>query len=149
MSELVDLTVNDYDKSYGIIKVFGKRGKERLVPLHFEAIDFLNKYLKNIRPALNKKRLNFLFLSRNGNRLTRQLIWQKIKKYAIKAGLSKNVYPHLIRHSFATHLLERGADLRSIQSMLGHSDISTTQIYTHVSIKKLKEEYFKLHPRGK
>ena len=149
VSELVDLTVNDYDKSYGIIKVFGKRGKERLVPLHFEAIDFLNKYLKNVRPAFNKKKLNFLFLSRNGNKLTRQLIWQMIKKYAIKAGLSKNVYPHLIRHSFATHLLEGGADLRSIQSMLGHSDISTTQIYTHVSMKKLKEEYFKLHPRGK
>ena len=142
VSELVELTINDYDKTYGIIKVFGKRSKERIVPVHFEAIKLLNNYLKKVRPVFNKKNSNYLFLSRNGNKLTRQLIWQLIKKYALKAGISKNIYPHLIRHSFATHLLERGADLRSIQTMLGHSDISTTQVYTHVSIKNLKEEYF-------
>ena len=149
VSELIELTVNDYDSSYGVIKIFGKRKKERMVPLHFEAIELLSKYFKEVRPILNKKNKNYIFLSRNGNKLTRQFIWQIIKKYAIKAGIFKNVYPHLIRHSFATHLLENGADLRTIQTMLGHSDISTTQIYTHVSVKKLKEEYFKLHPRGR
>ncbi len=147
VSELIGLTVNDYDKHYGVLKVFGKRKKERIVPLHIGIMELLNNYLKNVRPRFNKKRLNYIFLSRNGNKLTRQFIWQIIKKYAIKSGISKNVYPHLIRHSFATHLLERGADLRSIQTMLGHSDISTTQIYTHVNMLQIKEQYFKLHPR--
>ncbi len=147
VSELIGLTVNDYDKHYGVVKVFGKRKKERIVPLHINIMELLNNYLKNVRPRFNKKRLNYIFLSRNGNKLTRQFIWQIIKKYAIKSGVSKNVYPHLIRHSFATHLLERGADLRSIQTMLGHSDISTTQIYIHVNMSQIKEQYFKLHPR--
>ncbi len=148
VSELVNLTVNDYDSSMGIIKVIGKRKKERIVPLYYEAIKFLNDYLKKVRVKFNRKNVIFLFLSKNGNKLTRQFIWQMIKKYALKAGLSKDVYPHLFRHSFATHLLENGADLRSIQTMLGHSDISTTQIYINVSMKKIKEEYFKRHPRG-
>ncbi len=147
VSELIELTVNDFDRHYGVIKVFGKRRKERIVPLHIGIMELLNNYLKNVRPKFNKKRLNFIFLSRNGNKLTRQFIWQIIKKYANKSGISKNVYPHLIRHSFATHLLERGADLRSIQTMLGHSDISTTQIYTHVNMSQIKEQFFKLHPR--
>ncbi len=147
VSELIELTINDFDKSTGIIRVFGKGKKERLIPLHYEAINFLNTYIKEARSLFNKKNSKFLFLSKNGNKLTRQFIWQIIKKYAIKAGISKNIYPHLIRHSFATHLLERGADIRSIQLMLGHSDISTTQIYTHLNTKKLKEEYFKFHPR--
>ncbi len=149
VSELINLTVNDYDKSYGVIKVLGKRQKERLVPLHLEAIELLNNYIKNVRNKLNKKNKIYLFLSRNGNKLTRQLIWMIVKKYAINAGIYKNVYPHLIRHSFATHLLEKGADLRSIQVMLGHSDISTTQIYAHVNYEHLKKQYFQCHPRSK
>ena len=148
VSELLGLKTTDYDRHSGTIKVFGKRSKERLIPLHYEAIDFIEKYLKDARTVFNKKNRNTLFLTRSGNPLTRQFLWKIIKKYATISELNKNVYPHLIRHSFATHMLEGGADLRSVQKLLGHSDISTTQIYTHVSIRKIKEEYKKKHPRS-
>ena len=148
VSELIEIKLNDFDRTGGIIKVTGKGNKQRIVPLYLEALEILNLYLKKVRPKFNKKEKNYLFLSKNGNKLTRQFIWQIIKKYANLSGISKEVYPHLFRHSFATHLLEGGADLRTIQTFLGHSDITTTQIYTHVSVEKLKEEYFKYHPRS-
>ncbi len=148
VSELLNLKSTDYDRNSGTIKVFGKRGKERLIPLHYEAINFIEKYLKDARPILNKKNRDILFLSRSGNKITRQFLWKIIKKYATKSGINKNIYPHIFRHSFATHLLEGGADLRSVQKFLGHSDISTTQIYTHITLKKIKDEYNKRHPRS-
>ncbi len=148
VSELLNLKVTDFDRNSGTIKVLGKRSKERIIPLHYEAIDFIERYIKNVRAIFNKKNSNILFLTRNGGQLTRQFLWKIVKKYATISGLDKNVYPHLLRHSFATHLIEGGANLRSVQKLLGHSDISTTQIYTHVSLKKIKEEYFKKHPRS-
>jgi len=146
-SEIVGLTLNDFDEHTGTVKILGKRNKERLVPLYYDALNLLIKYIKEIRPLFNKKRSNYIFISRNGLKLSRQFLWKIIKNYAIEAGLEKNIYPHLIRHSFATHLLEGGADLRSVQSLLGHSDISTTQIYTHVNVARLRNEYNKRHPR--
>ncbi len=147
-SELVNLTLNNFDENTGTVKVTGKRNKERVIPLHIEAVEFMKKYIGEIRPVFDKKRSNYIFLNRNGVKISRQFLWKIIKKYATVAGIEKNIYPHLIRHSFATHLLEGGADLRSVQSLLGHSDISTTQIYTHINIAKLKEEYDKRHPRS-
>ncbi len=147
-SEILNLKITDYDRNSGTIKVLGKRAKERLIPLHVESIEFIEKYIKDARPIFNKKNKNFLFLTRSGNKITRQFLWKIIKKYANASGINKNVYPHLFRHSFATHLLEGGADLRSVQKLLGHSDISTTQIYTHVTLKKIKEEYKRKHPRS-
>ena len=147
-SELINLKRDNYDRNSGIIKVYGKGSKERVVPLHYDAIFFIEKYLRDVYPQLEKKKTNYLFLTRTGSKMTRQYLWKLVKKYAIIAGIDKNIYPHLLRHSFATHLLEGGADLRSVQKFLGHSDISTTQIYTHISIAKLKEEYKKRHPRS-
>ena len=148
-SEVIELKLNDFDENMGILRIFGKRSKQRIVPLHYEAIELLRKYLKDVRPALNKRDTDYIFLNRSGEKLTRQFLWKIIKKYAISAGIDKNIYPHLIRHTFATHLLERGANLRNLQSLLGHSDITTTQIYTQVNIAKIREEYLKAHPRAK
>ena len=147
-SELINLKKENYDRNSGIIKVFGKGSKERVVPLHYDAIFFIEKYLRDVYPKLEKRKTNYLFITRTGNKMTRQYLWKLVKKYAILSGIDKNIYPHLLRHSFATHLLEGGADLRSVQKLLGHSDISTTQVYTHISIAKLKEEYNKRHPRS-
>ena len=147
-SELINLTLNNFDEKSGVIKVTGKRNKERIIPVHYDAVELLKKYIAEIRPIFDKKKSIYIFLSRNGLKISRQFLWKIVKNYANQAGIEKNIYPHLIRHSFASHLLEGGADLRSVQSFLGHTDITTTQIYTHINIARLKEEYVKRHPRA-
>jgi len=149
VSELVGLRLGDVDLSLGVVRVVGKGDKERLVPVGDMAADSLRAYLKEGRPRLESGRASdHLFLARHGRGLTRQRFWQLIKRVALAAGITKSVSPHTLRHSFATHLLERGADLRSVQLMLGHADIGTTQIYTHLSRAHLKAVYDKFHPRA-
>lgn len=149
VSELVSLTMNNINWQVGYIIVLGKGSKERIVPIGRKAFECLNTYLDKARPKLFREgSTNIIFLNRSGKGLTRQGFWKIVRKYAMKAGLMKKVHPHTFRHSFATHLLEGGADLRSVQVMLGHSDISTTQIYTHVTRERLKDIHKKYHPRG-
>jgi integrase/recombinase XerD len=149
VSELVGLHLADIDFSLGIVRVVGKGDKERLVPVGEAAVTCLRAYLRDARPRLEKGLPSeSLFLGHHGKGLTRQMFWQLIKRAALAAGISKAVTPHTLRHSFATHLLERGADLRSVQLMLGHADIGTTQIYTHLSRAHLKAIYDKFHPRA-
>ncbi len=149
VSELTALEFNHLYLDAGYLRAFGKGSKERVVPLGKEALAALKEYLQWGRPQLTKKKISdALFVSARGEALTRQRIWQLLNTIARKAGLKKKITPHMLRHSFATHLLERGADLRSVQTMLGHSDISTTQIYTHVSNTHLKNLYDKFHPRS-
>lgn len=149
VSELVGLRLSDLNLNVGIIHVLGKGDKERLVPLGDAAAASLRAYLAQGRPRLEKRRASsHLFLGRHGRGLTRQMFWQLLKRYVQAAGITKRVTPHTLRHSFATHLLERGADLRSVQLMLGHADIGTTQIYTHLSRSHLKAIYEKFHPRA-
>lgn len=149
VSELISLTINNINWQTGYIIVMGKGGKERIVPIGQVAYDCLSRYVNKVRSGLLKGNLTtVLFLNRSGGGLTRQGFWKIVKKYAKKAGMMKRVYPHTFRHSFATHILERGGDLRSVQVMLGHSDISTTQIYTHVTRERLKDIHRKYHPRG-
>jgi len=148
-SELVSLGMNNVNWQAGYLIVVGKGNKERIVPIGQTALDCLNRYVGDTRRKLSGGRSsNTLFLNRSGNGLTRQGFWKIVKKYVRKSGLNKKVYPHTFRHSFATHLLEGGADLRSVQVMLGHADISTTQIYTHVTRERLREIHRKYHPRG-
>ena len=149
VSELVGLRLADVDFSLGIVRVTGKGDKERLVPVGETAVTSLRAYLRDGRPRLEKGRPSeYLFLGQHGRGLTRQMFWQLIKRAALAAGITTAVTPHTLRHSFATHLLERGADLRSVQLMLGHADIGTTQIYTHLSRGHLKAIYDKFHPRA-
>lgn len=148
VSEIVDLKIENLDIEVGYAKVLGKGSKERIVPIGKYATKWLKKYLENIRPAFNKGiDSKYVFLNRRGMKLSRQSIWKIIKKYGRKNAIPK-ISPHTFRHSFATHLLEGGADLRSVQEMLGHVDISTTQIYTQLNRKILKEIHKKYHPRG-
>lgn len=151
VSELVGLDVGNVHPGMGFVRVIGKGSKERIIPLGRMAISSLNEYLAYGRPKLHKgvKAEDALFLNHLGTRITRQGFWKIIKKYAQEAGVTKELTPHTLRHSFATHLLEGGADLRAVQEMLGHSDISTTQIYTHVAKTRLKEVYDRAHPRAK
>jgi integrase/recombinase XerD len=140
----VDLNLN-----MGYVKCYGKGSKERIVPLGSAAIEAAHRYLRDGRPKLVKGADGgALFLNHLGQRLTRQGFWKIIKKYARAAGIQKVITPHTLRHSFATHLLENGADLRAVQEMLGHADISTTQIYTHVTQTRLKDVYLRTHPRA-
>lgn len=149
VSELADLTIDSFSQDQGVLRVIGKGNKERLVPVGQVAHRFLQQYVAEVRAQLlGKRNEDALFLSHHGRKLTRQRIWQLITFYARKVGIEKTVSPHVLRHSFATHLLERGADLRSVQMMLGHADISTTEIYTHVSSSHLAEVHKKFHPRG-
>ena len=149
VSELVSLSMSNINWQAGYLIVVGKGNKERIVPIGRTAFDCLNRYVEGSRRKLSRGRsVNTLFLNRSGTGLTRQGLWKIVKKYVRKIGLDKKVYPHTFRHSFATHLLEGGADLRSVQVMLGHADISTTQIYTHVTRARLKEIHRKYHPRG-
>ena len=149
VSELVGLRLGDVNLGVGIVRVVGKGEKERLVPVGDAAAASLRIYLRGGRPLLAKNRpSDVLFLGRHGRGLTRQMFWRLIKKAALEAGISKPVTPHTLRHSFATHLLEHGADLRSVQIMLGHADIGTTQVYTHLSRAHLKAIYDKFHPRA-
>ena len=149
VSELISLSMSNINWQAGYLIVVGKGNKERIVPIGRTAFDCLNRYVKDSRRKLSGGRsVNTIFLNRSGTGLTRQGFWKIVKKYVRRAGLHKKVYPHTFRHSFATHLLEGGADLRSVQVMLGHADISTTQIYTHITRERLKEIHRKYHPRG-
>lgn len=149
VSEVVGLTLKDLNLETGYLRCRGKGNKERIVPLGEPAEQALQKYLEEARPyLLADNNSDILFLNFRGKTLTRQGIWEILKKWARKHGVKENVYPHLMRHSFATHMLDHGADLRSVQEMLGHADISTTQIYTHVSRQHLVEVFRKAHPRA-
>ncbi len=149
VSELVELRLNDVNFELGYIIAYGKGSKERIVPIGDKAKNKLKEYLDTSRPKLLKSRTSVnLFVTRLGKKMTRQGFWKIVKTYSKKSGITKKISPHTLRHSFATHLLERGADLRAIQIMLGHSDISTTQIYTHIERGRLKEVHKKYHPRS-
>jgi len=150
VTELVDLKVKNLMMDEGLIRVFGKGGKERIVPFGKTALTFLKLYLKEVRPSNSKKGKSqgILFLNHRGGKLTRMSIWNILHENTLRAGITKKVSPHVLRHSFATHLLEGGADLRSVQEMLGHSDITTTQIYTNIDKIYLKEIHKEFHPRG-
>ncbi len=149
VSELVHLKLADLHLDMGLIQTLGKGNKERIIPIGDVAIQWLDTYLEKSRPVLLKQRQSpYVFLNAHGSGLSRQSIWQKIQQYVSLAGIRKHVTPHTLRHSFATHILENGADLRIVQELLGHSDISTTQIYTHITRKRLTEVYKKAHPRA-
>ena len=149
VSELINLKLNSLNFDLGYIMVMGKGSKERIVPLGSIALRKVKFYIENTRTSLLKSKISdYLFLNRNGKRMTRQGFWKNLRQYVIKSGINKTVTPHTIRHTFATHLLERGADLRTIQILLGHSDISSTQIYTHIDVKRLKDIHAKHHPRA-
>lgn len=148
VSELVSLKVGDVNLDVGYLMAFGKGSKERVVPMGDSAQQWVKNYISDGRPKLYKGQSEYLFINRSGKGLTRQGFWKVIKSYAEKAKITASITPHTLRHSFATHLLERGADLRSVQMMLGHADISTTQIYTHVTTERLKEIHKRHHPRG-
>ncbi len=149
VSELVNLQINSIKFDEEIVRVLGKGNKERIVPIGKIARNVIEKYIQNIRPKLAKfPQETSLFISNNGRKLNRERIWGIVKEGARLAGIKKNIYPHTLRHSFASHLLENGADLRIIQEMLGHADISTTEIYTHVDNSRLINIHHKFHPRG-
>jgi integrase/recombinase XerD len=149
VSELVTLKLGQVSQDMGVVRVTGKGSKERLVPLGEEAIAWIRRYVKEARPALLAGRAaNDLFVTARGGAMTRQMFWTLLRRYAARAGLRKPISPHTLRHAFATHLLNHGADLRVVQLLLGHSDISTTQIYTHVARERLKQLHAKHHPRG-
>ena len=149
VSELVGLKGTEVSLNEGVIRVTGKGSKTRLVPMGEEAVDWISRYLKEARPAILQKRLSdSLFVTQRGQAMTRQAFWYLIKRYALRAGISKHLSPHVLRHAFATHLLNHGADLRVVQMLLGHADISTTQIYTHVARERLKLLHAMHHPRG-
>lgn len=150
VSELINLTLERVDLNMKYIIAFGKGSKERIVLLGSVAAEFLQQYLEKVRPKLTHagRNTNIVFLAFGGHELTRQRFWQIIRAYGRKANINKALTPHILRHSFATHLLDNGADLRSVQELLGHSDISTTQIYTHLTNKRLRDIYAKAHPRA-
>jgi integrase/recombinase XerD len=149
VSELVGLTLVQVSRDMGVVRVLGKGSKERLVPLGEEALAWVDRYLADARPLLlNRCTTNALFVTRRGAAMTRQAFWYLIRRYCARAGLRQAVSPHTLRHAFATHLLNHGADLRVVQLLLGHADISTTQIYTHVARERLKQLHAKHHPRG-
>jgi len=147
VSETCFLRPLDFDSQTGILKIRGKGDRERFVPVHLTAQDWLQTYLQNTRPTFRPVQ-EAIFLNRSGTALSRQGLWKMVKRYAQKGGIRRAISPHAIRHSFATHLLEGGADLRSVQLLLGHADISATEIYTHVQESRLKEIHHKYHPRS-
>ncbi len=151
VSELINLKISDYHPTMGFVDILGKGNKERIVPIGEEAIQYLNLYLKEGRPQLAKTGSNnYLFINRlNGGPVSRQSFFEIIREKALLAGINKPISPHKIRHSFASHLLERGLDLRLIQELLGHEDISTTEIYTHINNAHLKQVYLSAHPRAR
>ena len=149
-SELVGVRFEELNFEAGFVRIMGKGSKERVVPLGDSAISFVHRYLTRSRSQLLRRRVPtpFLFVTQQGKPMTRQYFWMLVKKYAQRAGIQKKLGPHVLRHSFATHLLENGADLRALQMMLGHADISTTQIYTHVTRRRLRQIYDRYHPRA-
>jgi integrase/recombinase XerD len=148
VSELVKLRIEDVDLGVGCLRATGKGRKQRLVPVGDVAADLIRRYLEEARPTFVRQPSHALFLTRLGRGMTRQAFWKLLSAYARGAGIAATLYPHLLRHSFATHLLARGADLRAVQAMLGHADVATTEIYTHVSRARLLELYKKHHPRA-
>ena len=149
VSELVELKLSQISLDMGVVRVTGKGTKERLVPLGEEALDWVSGYIKKTRSSLlNSHVTDKLFVTTRGDAMTRQAFWYLVKRYAARASISKSLSPHTLRHAFATHLLNHGADLRVVQLLLGHADISTTQIYTHVARERLKQIHAKHHPRG-
>jgi integrase/recombinase XerD len=149
VSELVGVRVSEVSTQDGVVRVTGKGSKTRLVPMGQDAGDWIDKYLKTARPTLLQQRLcDALFVTNRASGMTRQAFWHIIKRYALLAGINKHISPHVLRHAFATHLLNHGADLRVVQMLLGHADISTTQIYTHVARERLKQLHSVHHPRG-
>jgi len=150
ISELVSLNLGDVDTEGGYVRCFGKGHKERIVPIYEQAASLVKEYIEETRPKLaHKKDEVALFLNPRGERLTRQGFWQKLKEYAKSAGLDTQISPHTLRHSFATHMLSGGADLRVVQELLGHANISTTQVYTHLTTEHVRRTYEKSHPRAK
>jgi len=149
VSELVALSLRQVNLRQEVVRLTGKGGKERLVPFGQEALNWLQRYLHEARPVLARRPVDdSVFITRHGAAMTRQAFWYRIKHYAARSGIHKPLSPHTLRHAFATHLLNHGADLRVVQMLLGHSDLSTTQIYTHVARERLKELHAKNHPRG-
>ncbi|MDO4542854.1 MAG: site-specific tyrosine recombinase XerD [Bacillota bacterium] len=149
VSEVVGLNIDDVNLKFSYAKCFGKGGKERLVPMGSYANAAVEDYIKAVRPKFLKDRIeSALFLNQRGGRLTRQTVWNLLKKYGAAAGLEETLSPHTLRHSLATHMLENGADLRTVQEILGHVDLATTQIYTHLMQKTITAEYKKFHPRS-
>jgi len=149
VSELVNIKVFEVSLNDGVVRVTGKGSKTRLVPMGEEAVSWISQYIANARSYILKNQLSdALFVTTRGDAMTRQAFWYVIKRYALMAGIAKHISPHVLRHAFATHLLNHGADLRVVQMLLGHSDISTTQIYTHVARERLKKLHEKHHPRG-
>ncbi len=149
VSELVSLTTNQINLRLGVLRITGKGNKERLTPVGEQAMDCLEEYMQHSRKALLSERpCNTIFVTNRAAGMTRQAFWHIVKRYAKKAGINKELSPHTLRHAFATHLLNHGADLRVVQLLLGHSDLSTTQIYTHIANERLKEMHSKHHPRG-
>ncbi|HEX4973117.1 MAG TPA: tyrosine recombinase, partial [Steroidobacteraceae bacterium] len=149
VSELVNLKSSQVNMNQGVLRIVGKGDRERLIPLGEEAVSWLQKFMSGPRlEILLERQTEYLFPTRRGDRMTRQAFWHIIKRYAQKAGVAKTLSPHTLRHAFATHLLNHGADLRVVQMLLGHSDLSTTQIYTHVARERMKELHAQHHPRG-
>jgi integrase/recombinase XerD len=149
VSELVNLKLAQVNLNQGVLKIVGKGNRERMIPLGEEAVQWIQQFLQGPRvEILLERQTDFLFPTRRGDRMTRQAFWHIIKRYARKAGVNKDLSPHTLRHAFATHLLNHGADLRVVQLLLGHSDLSTTQIYTHVAKARLKDVHSQHHPRG-
>lgn len=149
VSELVNLKFEQISFRQGVVRITGKGNKERLVPVGEEAMNWLEGYMSQARKALlSERQCDYLFVTNRANGMTRQAFWHIIKRHAEKAGINKELSPHTLRHAFATHLLNHGADLRVVQLLLGHSDLSTTQIYTHIARQRLKELHSKYHPRG-
>ncbi|MFC1671324.1 site-specific tyrosine recombinase/integron integrase, partial [Spirochaetota bacterium] len=149
ITEAIELKNHDIDFENSFITVFGKGNKERLVPMGEEAARLMQKYLKESRPLIiNNRESDYFFISKKGSHLNRKSVWRLLKNYVKLTNIKKNITPHTLRHSFATHLIENGADLRSVQELLGHMDISTTQVYTHLAKNKLQEIHKKYHPKG-
>jgi integrase/recombinase XerD len=149
VSELTTLTVAQFSHDMGVVRILGKGSKERLVPVGEVALDWVQQYKVEARlPLLDGRQSDALFVTARGQAMTRQAFWHLIKRYATQAGIHRAISPHTLRHAFATHLLNHGADLRVVQLLLGHADIATTQIYTHVARERLKQLHAKHHPRG-
>ena len=149
VSELISLKINDVNLEVGYLRSLGKGGKERVIPLGEVALMYLKSYVEEVRSKLlPDSSTHELFITRRGKKMTRQAFWKILKQYVRQSGITLPVSPHTLRHAFATHLLERGADLRSVQEMLGHSDISTTQIYTHILQNRMHEVFNRCHPRA-
>ena len=148
ISELVNIKFSDLDLERNIIKVFGKGSKERLVPFGEDAAQCISAYIDERKKNKNIASIKYIFLNNRGSKISRHAFWHRLKEYCLEIGLKRDISPHTLRHAFATHLLNRGADLRSVQVLLGHSDLSTTQIYTHIAKQRLSELVKKHHPRG-